>query len=106
MSKFDALNDQLTVACRDEFADAATFYPLDDGEPIATSAIWTPLTEVVGDMGQALDPRPTVGLLMADVGKPKGGELDLKGRRYRLDRLVQEDGQWATYFVRDLGAAE
>lgn len=105
MSEFDELSGVLTDTCLEQFGDDAWFYPPDGSDRIRTSAVYTPSTDVIGDMGQVMDPRPTVDLKMADVGKPKGGEVELRGRRYKLDRLVHEDGEFATYFVQDRGAA-
>lgn len=89
-------------ATRDVFLHlgvAAVFAPL-TGASIATRAILDRETLVQGELGQVLDPRPSVELMRADIGDARQGKLTIAGVDWTLDRLIEDDGDVVRFFVK------
>ena len=95
-------------ADRDARVTASVFKHLSDpcvftakgGEPVDTAVIFEQETEILGDLGQVVDLRPSVALKKAVVGDVREAVVQINGRNWALDRLISDDGQIVSFSVR------
>ena len=95
---FAARDARLTASVLKHLSDPVVFTPA-GGEAMETDGIFDPETVVEGDLGQAVDPRPSIALSKAVVGDMRQGTVQVHGKTYALDRLISDDGQMVHFFV-------
>lgn len=99
---FHALSAAMTQTVFAELGEPATF--TDGATTVETRAELDEVTQVVGELGQLADPRPSIALPKADVGRPRKGTITMLGRTFELDQLVDggDDGHVVRYYVREV----
>ncbi len=88
--------DDLHQDVFDELAIDAT-WAAPSASPVPIRAVFTQTTAVVTDMGDIIDPRPSVKLQREVVGDKPQGRVTIDGAVYDLDRPV--DGSGDEYVV-------
>lgn len=89
-----------------EFGGAATLATR-DGQVIACRAVLDEVTRNVGELGGQVDARPSVTLMVSEVGARPRGELTVGQRQFELERNVDgdNDAHIVRVYVRQLPAA-
>lgn len=88
---------EVASAVLDEFgAPAVLTRPDSDSE--VTTAVWHATTMLLSELGQIVDPRPSVSLPSA-LGLISGSTLVLDGSTFTVGRLISDNGGLARYWV-------
>lgn len=87
MTDFSTISDGLVDVCFAQLGDAATFTPT-QGAAVATRALVFHTTRVAGEFGIVEDPRKSIELPTADVGKYPRGSVAVGDDTYALGRIV------------------
>lgn len=82
-----------------QFGAPAVFTPF-GGAPVNTTAIVDRETVLQGELGQVVDPRPSIDLPKAAVGASKAGKVVVDGKTWALDQLISDDGHVVRFFVK------
>lgn len=96
---FAVLAARLSAVCFEQLGDEA-MWVTGSNDPVITRAALDRETVVVGDLGQAIDTRPSVRLPKAVVGNAKTGRVTVEGRIWTLDSLISDDGYVVRFFVK------
>lgn len=111
MSFRDLVSDATDVLF-DQLGESAVYVAPDDAQT-ATRARLQQATEVVGDLGAMPDTRLVISMPAADVGRPRRGRVQMLGRVFQLDQLIDaglglgetgDDSHQVRYFVREVTA--
>lgn len=89
----------------EEIGESGTFTPV-GGTAIAVRAVLDEVTHNVGSFAGEVDPRPSVQMLVSQVGAKPRGQLVLGARTFATDRNVDadNDGYVVRVYVREGGA--
>lgn len=88
---------EVASAVLDEFGSPAVL-TRPDSESEDTTAVWHATTELLGELGQVIDPRPSVSL-PSTLGLISGSTLVLDGSSFTVGRLISDNGGLARYWV-------
>lgn len=94
-----AHESRMATAAFARFGEPCVFTTV-EGELVPTSAILDRETRVQGELGQVIDPRPSVQLPRTAIGAAKSGTVRIGDRTWSLDRLIEDDGSIARFFVK------
>jgi hypothetical protein len=105
VSDFSGLAASDAAVLLKQCGDAAVYEP-ESGPEIQTYAILDRDTDVIGDLGQLLDRRPSVTLDRAVVGDARKGYVRVLGKRFEIGHPVPggDDGFVVQRYVREVVA--
>lgn len=81
----------LDAACFDAFGVVADWQP-PEGVAVQVRVVMDERTHVVGQLGDTIDPRPSVRMRRSEVGDDPRGTLTINGTAYVIGAPVDEDG--------------
>lgn len=96
---YAAHESRLATAAFARFGEPAVFTPA-EGAVVQTTAILDRETLVRGELGQVLDPRPSVQLQRAAIGSGNRGTVRIGDRNWSLDKLIDDDGSVVRFWVK------
>lgn len=94
-----AHESRMATAAFARFGEPAVFTTV-EGDTVQTAAILDRETRVQGELGQVVEQRPSVHLSRAAIGTAKNGTVRIGERTWSLDRLIDDDGSIARFYVK------
>jgi hypothetical protein len=98
VSFIDAAN-RMNSAIYQALGEPMTFQPT-GGSAVETMGLFDMETLLRSELGQVVDPRPSVELPKSVVGTTRSGTITVAGKVWSLDRLISDDGYNVRFFVK------